>query len=155
MRLSGGLHCQRFGWLYMNRDRDPVYTIYVLDNQICIAICRNRMKRMESPFYLAIGYDPVYGAANIRSDGFRTWDEANKTLLKRFKVGHPKVYCDNGILWNDDRFLDAHPGYGWNLDNHVPELVENLSKIDYEKELTKEDINKMTEAYEKFLSYRC
>lgn len=34
-------------------------------------------------------------------------------------------------------------------------MIEELSKIDYEKELTKEDINKMTEAYEKFLSYRC
>lgn len=112
MRLSHGLHCYRFGWLYMTRDRDPIYTIYVLDNQMCLAICRSRITRMGSPFYIAIGYEPVYGGVNIRSNGFQTWDEANKALLKRFKAGHPKIYCNNEIVWRDDKFLKAHPGYG-------------------------------------------
>lgn len=83
-------------------DKDPVHVIYVLDNNICIAICRSRYKRETIPWYIAYGYNPFTNTYVTRyildcQPRFETYQEAKEFVETTFREYHPDVLVNNHI----------------------------------------------------------
>ena len=101
MRLSGFNYVGKFG-TNSTADRDPVHVIYVLDNNICIAICRSRYKRDHPPWYVAYGYNPYTNTYVTRyilncQPRFDTYQEAKEFVENTFREHHPDVLVNNHI----------------------------------------------------------
>jgi len=112
MKLSGFNYIGKYQTTVL-ANGDSIHTIYVLDNNICLGLCRSKYKRESMPWYVAYGLNPFTETYIVRHieeypDKFETYQDAKYFIENTFHNRDPQILVNNHIA---DRIANVYAQY--------------------------------------------
>ncbi len=112
---------------------DSIHVIYVLDNNICIGLCRTRFKRDHNPWFVAYGLNPFVGTYVTRNiadypNRFESYQSAKQFIETIFERYHPEILVNNHIA---DRIANVYAQYCMETTGHGLERNYRGETVEY------------------------